>query len=610
MRRASRAVYLLGFLCSALGSFIWPFDLLFAPSWGAPVGGVLLCGGGSIVTVCFAVQNASLLCGCAVAALQLMAGGGVLLRYVPSWPPMVGGAVAGAGLLLGLGAAERAVFKRQPHKSGTVTALALASAGIAILRLGLPWAILGSGVHGSAGTERLAGFGSLGLGCAIGIVATGRSRRSGATGCCRGFALLLSAMAVGGGIAVLGAGREILPEGAGYALVGGGALLCLVAALAKGGGGGGGRRSSSSSSSAPAAALRRPLLSDDNLGGGLPLHRRQDSGGMRRQVESLNAELDSTRVQLNLERQRNGAAAAAAAGGGDAPPLPAVWQWQDEYGSWNRYAPEYCAQVNAAEARGDAALQLHVVANNTDYVLDLVALKQKNASTGVERDMRRVDPAELGGGGWGWGAGGAAPLPQTPREWSTEQKLFVVLAPSCDESAAVVESFHKTLPRAQYVVEQVERVQNVVRWLAFASKKAILDNGLLRGGGANEQTVWHGAAEGVLDTIVHTGFNRDYSKRALYGRGTYFARDAKYSANAAYAAPNAAGAQFLLVVRILAGEPCVGSASMAEPTRKPRGQGELHESMVDNLANPSIYVLSSGTDDHAYPTHRVRFRKK
>jgi hypothetical protein len=600
MWRASRAAYLLGFLCSALGSFIWPFDLPFAPTWGAPVGGVLLCGGGSIVTVCFAVQNASLLCGCVVAAVELLAGGGVLLRYVPRWPPMVGGAVVGAGLLLGLGTAERAVYKRQPHKSGTVMALALASAGVAILRLGLPWAILGDGVHGSAGAERLAGFGSLGLGCAIGIVATGRSRRSGATGCCRGCALLLSAVAVGGGITVLGA-REILPEGAGYALVGGGALLCLVAALAKGGGG---RRSSSS---APAAALRRPLLSDDNLGGGLPLHRRQDSG-MRRQVESLNAELDSTRVQLNLERQRNGASAATDAS--SAPPLPAVWQWQDEYGSWNRYAPEYCAQVNAAQARGDATLQLHVVANNTDYVLDLVALKQKNASTGVERDMRRVDPAELGGGGWGWGAGGAAPLPQTPREWSAEQKLFVVLSPSCDEGAAVVESFHRTLPRAQYAVEQVERVQNVVRWLAFASKKAILDNGLLRGGGANEQTVWHGAAEGVLDTIVHTGFNRDYSKRALYGRGTYFARDAKYSANAAYAVPNAAGAQFLLVVRILAGEPCVGSASMAEPTRKPRGQGELHESMVDNLANPSIYVLSSGTDDHAYPTYRVRFRKK
>ena len=79
-----------------------------------------------------------------------------------------------------------------------------------------------------------------------------------------------------------------------------------------------------------------------------------------------------------------------------------------------------------------------------------------------------------------------------------------------------------------------------------------------------------------------------------------------------YCSSKAAGtpAQFLLVVRILAGEPCVGSASMAEPTRKPRGQGELHESMVDNLANPSIYVLSSGTDDHAYPTYRVRFRKK
>ena len=111
-----------------------------------------------------------------------------------------------------------------------------------------------------------------------------------------------------------------------------------------------------------------------------------------------------------------------------------------------------------------------------------------------------------------------------------------------------------------------------------------------------------------MQDIVARGFNRDYSERALYGRGTYFARDAEYSTNPTYAVPSAGGKQFLLLVHILAGEPCVGTEQMQQPSQKPRGRhGQLHESMVDNLANPSIYVLSAGTDDHAYATHRVRF---
>ena len=36
--------------------------------------------------------------------------------------------------------------------------------------------------------------------------------------------------------------------------------------------------------------------------------------------------------------------------------------------------------------------------------------------------------------------------------------------------------------------------------------------------------------------------------------------------------------------------------------------GTLHESMVDNLNDPSIYVLGSGTDNHAVPTHVITFK--
>jgi hypothetical protein len=36
----------------------------------------------------------------------------------------------------------------------------------------------------------------------------------------------------------------------------------------------------------------------------------------------------------------------------------------------------------------------------------------------------------------------------------------------------------------------------------------------------------------------------------------------------------------------------------------------MHGSMVSNMADPSIYVLSAGADDHAYPGLLIRFKRK
>ena len=159
-------------------------------------------------------------------------------------------------------------------------------------------------------------------------------------------------------------------------------------------------------------------------------------------------------------------------------------------------------------------------------------------------------------------------------------------------------------------IEQIDRVQNPHTWMAYNSKKAILDLHLpARGkrGGANEQEVFHGGAAKALSSIVRVGFDRDYSVAAAYGKGSYFARDASYSAGPRYAKPDASGKQRVLLVRVLAGEPCCGRSG-GRPTSK--ADGTLHESMVDDLANPSIFVLGPGTDDHAYPTHLITFTRK
>ena len=152
-------------------------------------------------------------------------------------------------------------------------------------------------------------------------------------------------------------------------------------------------------------------------------------------------------------------------------------------------------------------------------------------------------------------------------------------------------------------IDKIELCVNTVKWDAYCYKKRILTRGLARG--ANEQLAFHGTDSAVIDSICMHGFNRSYSTVAVYGHGTYFARHASYSAAPRYAKPNARGQQQMLFCRILAGEPCRGTQGMRQPAAKP--SGVLHESMVDSLANPSIYVLSAGSDDCAYPEFRITF---
>ena len=119
----------------------------------------------------------------------------------------------------------------------------------------------------------------------------------------------------------------------------------------------------------------------------------------------------------------------------------------------------------------------------------------------------------------------------------------------------------------------------------------------------------HDAPVAAVDSILTTGFLRDYSTVAQYGKGTYFARDAEYSLQPQYAAPDDDGAQYLLLSRVCVGEPCVGRRGMDRPAAKP-GSLELHDSMVDDLGNPRIFVLSAGSDNQAFAEFVVKLRPK
>jgi hypothetical protein len=124
----------------------------------------------------------------------------------------------------------------------------------------------------------------------------------------------------------------------------------------------------------------------------------------------------------------------------------------------------------------------------------------------------------------------------------------------------------------------------------------------------NETWLWHGTSCDTLESIVANGFDRNMNERGMYGKGSYFSNQLEYSLREEYAKPDDEGSQWVLLVRVLVGQSCVGMKGMRQPDKKPGGGGVLFESMVDSLQKPSIFVLSTGSDNHAYPEFVLRLR--
>jgi len=158
------------------------------------------------------------------------------------------------------------------------------------------------------------------------------------------------------------------------------------------------------------------------------------------------------------------------------------------------------------------------------------------------------------------------------------------------------EQFFETVDTERFDVVRIELVRNDQLWERFCTRRIALDEALKDG--PNERRLFHGTQEAHLQSIIHHGFLRDFNTTSYYGKGTYFARDASYSIAERYTPPNAAGERFMLATRVLVGESCKGSKDKKIPDQKPNSTA-LYESMVDKLKNPSIYVLSAGSDGHA-----------
>ncbi|XP_052596401.1 protein mono-ADP-ribosyltransferase PARP14 [Peromyscus californicus insignis] len=198
---------------------------------------------------------------------------------------------------------------------------------------------------------------------------------------------------------------------------------------------------------------------------------------------------------------------------------------------------------------------------------------------------------------------------EIPAHWSDmrQKKLLVVSLQTSDpEYDIVANKFNQTC--ANFVIEKIERIQNPALWRRYQANKKIMDE--KNGHGGNEKQLFHGTEASSIPQLNSNGFNRSYAgKNAVcYGKGTYFAVHASYSASDTYSRLDANGKKYMYYVRVLTGNYTNGNSTLiVPPSRNPQNPTDLYDTVTDDVTNPHLFVVFY--DNQAYPEYLITFRR-
>ncbi|XP_042351029.1 poly(ADP-ribose) polymerase family member 14-related sequence 1 [Plectropomus leopardus] len=195
----------------------------------------------------------------------------------------------------------------------------------------------------------------------------------------------------------------------------------------------------------------------------------------------------------------------------------------------------------------------------------------------------------------------------TPEHWdampaNTSCQAITIKAGTA-EHTEVLKLFQSSCQRP---VIKIERIQNPVLWKSLQIKKHDME--VRNKHQNNEKRLFHGTCHTTVAYINEHGFNRSYAGKnaACYGNGTYFAVNASYSAQDTYSKPNQNGEKFMYLCRVLTGDFTTGQQNMITPPAKGPVSIQKYDSVVDNLAKPTMYIIFH--DSQACPEYLITFK--
>ncbi|XP_070262437.1 protein mono-ADP-ribosyltransferase PARP14-like isoform X2 [Myotis yumanensis] len=265
------------------------------------------------------------------------------------------------------------------------------------------------------------------------------------------------------------------------------------------------------------------------------------------------------------------------------------WQYDDN----NTYRSfEKRTNMKLEEARIKQGKTVDVQINNQNYTVDVKTCIATGAN-GHSLQIQRITKPQV----------------ENPSHWSDMKQqdvCLVELQPGLPEYSKVADAFNQTC--SQFKIEKIERIQNRSLWQHYQTKKKTMDD--KNGHTQNEQLLFHGTDADSLLHVNQHGFNRSYAGKnaTKYGKGSYFAVKASYSAGDTYSKPDANGKKHMYYVRVLTGLYTLGESSfIVPPVKNPQNPLDLYDTVTDNVSTPSLFVVFY--DYQAYPEYLITFKK-
>lgn len=314
------------------------------------------------------------------------------------------------------------------------------------------------------------------------------------------------------------------------------------------------------------------------------------------------------------------------------------WYWKDEHDKWQSFDDgknntssekiELDFQSESVEKKHKFSTDLN---NYTLHFVDQNQFYQQNDKHGTKRDVRRRPAQFLDADAMkqmrqdlnrsylrrpvsSSNSKGEA-VTSIPSNWAPVDfsKDFQVVDLSevihNAEFSKVKTQFLATM--AGHTVKSIKRVQNITLWEDYQRQKSKI---MTKNSGVSPDKRWlfHGTNKDTIDPICQQGFDWRLSGKhgAVYGTGSYFATEASYShtysSGSSFGNFGVANSRMFLA-NVIVGSYVVGNTTTKRPPPKDTSNplSVLHDSCVNNVNNPTIFVVFERSQ--AYPYYIIEY---
>ncbi|XP_020664917.1 protein mono-ADP-ribosyltransferase PARP11 isoform X2 [Pogona vitticeps] len=301
------------------------------------------------------------------------------------------------------------------------------------------------------------------------------------------------------------------------------------------------------------------------------------------------------------------------------------WFYLAECGKWHMFETDSNTQCSLSSEEIERRFKMNpqgsisFTTSKFNYILDFLGMKQINQTTRKERPIKRA-PFSINAFSYIC-ENQSIPVPAHWENVNSEEPYQLIpLQKQTNEYLQVAGYFGRTMDTHR--IKRIQRIQNLDLWEFYCRKKAQLKK--KRGiPFINEHMLFHGTSSEFVEAICIHNFDWRINgmHAAVYGKGTYFSRDASYSSrfckddlkHGNTFQIHAVDLQLhvlrkhkmMFLARVLTGDYIGGDSKYVRPPSKDGSLVNLYDSCVDNTWNPKIFVIFDA--NQIYPEYLIEF---